>query len=326
MRALHATQPPIVHCDLKSHNVLLWSGKQRAKVADFGLAKPIQTSMATATGGGGGTLAWSAPETFDGKFSEKSDVFSFAVVVYEILTRKLPHEGKSPQEVTKLLFLTEADKPLAERRPDLTLPSIASSPRALVDLMKVAWSDVPAARPSFGQLLVGLEGMSRSKVPLSWMPSVSNTGIDCVNLPDGDEKKAVADAFLSTVSDSRISVLRVERIQNPILWLSYSAYLQSVRKRDQQILKTGTAAATAGDERRWLFHGTNHDTAEKIVAQGFNRSFCGKNATVYGKGVSRHFVTHPGCRLDIARGARCVRRCACRCWCTLCGVVSSTKP
>lgn len=38
-------------------------------------------------------------------------------------------------------------------------------------------------------------------------------------------------------------------------------------------------------ERVWLFHGTDEQTVPKIVQQGFNRSFCGKNATLYGKGV-----------------------------------------
>ncbi|OEU13282.1 ADP-ribosylation [Fragilariopsis cylindrus CCMP1102] len=43
--------------------------------------------------------------------------------------------------------------------------------------------------------------------------------------------------------------------------------------------------ALARFERSWLWHGTSEDSIEKIIQQGFNRSFCGKNATVYGKGV-----------------------------------------
>ena len=35
----------------------------------------------------------------------------------------------------------------------------------------------------------------------------------------------------------------------------------------------------------WLFHGTDQETVPKITQQGFNRSFCGKNATAFGKGV-----------------------------------------
>ena len=43
--------------------------------------------------------------------------------------------------------------------------------------------------------------------------------------------------------------------------------------------------ATVDAYERRLFHGTNEETAHRIVAQGFNRSFCGKNATMYGRGV-----------------------------------------
>merc|ERR1712100_804095 len=44
-------------------------------------------------------------------------------------------------------------------------------------------------------------------------------------------------------------------------------------------------AAAARFERKWLYHGTDEATVPKIVQQGFNRSFCGKNATAFGKGV-----------------------------------------
>ena len=47
-------------------------------------------------------------------------------------------------------------------------------------------------------------------------------------------------------------------------------------------------------ERVWLFHGTDEDTVKKIVQQGFNRSFAGKNATAYGKGV--YFARDASCK------------------------------
>ena len=46
-------------------------------------------------------------------------------------------------------------------------------------------------------------------------------------------------------------------------------------------------------ERVWLFHGTDLDTIPKILQQGFNRSFAGKNATVYGVGV--YFARDASC-------------------------------
>merc|ERR1711904_320074 len=74
------------------------------------------------------------------------------------------------------------------------------------------------------------------------------------------------------------------------MWQSYAVKRQTIMSRDQ-----GTSASRL--ERRWLFHGTNLEVLDKIVQQGFNRSFCGKNATMYGKGVyfaaGSHYSARP---------------------------------
>ena len=63
--------------------------------------------------------------------------------------------------------------------------------------------------------------------------------------------------------------VRVEPLHNPTLRRCYDAFLRFSK----------------GDERAWLFHGTTEATSAKIQVDGFNRSFSGKNATLYGKGV-----------------------------------------
>ena len=95
-------------------------------------------------------------------------------------------------------------------------------------------------------------------------------------VPEGQEKNAVVAAFLSSLSAYRVEVLSVERVQNTTLWDTFAAKKQTMLARP---------GATVDKCERSLFHGTDEDTAPKIVAQGFNRSFNGKNATVYGKGV-----------------------------------------
>ena len=73
---------------LKAANVLLSAtdlGRAVAEVGDFGVAMAMQTIKSTQTAGGGtGTLAWMSPEAFKGNFSEKSDMFSFAMLIYEV--------------------------------------------------------------------------------------------------------------------------------------------------------------------------------------------------------------------------------------------------
>ena len=95
-------------------------------------------------------------------------------------------------------------------------------------------------------------------------------------LPEGREKDTVVAAFLSSLSAYQVEVLSVERVQNETLWRTYAAKKVTMQVR---------SGATVDECERLLFHGTDEDTAPKIVAQGFNRSFCGKNATMYGKGV-----------------------------------------
>lgn len=74
------------------------------------------------------------------------------------------------------------------------------------------------------------------------------------------------------------------------MWQSYVVKRQTICYRENE-MKDGNASEDAQRraqqraERRWLWHGTNVEVMEKIMQQGFNRSFCGKNATMYGKGV-----------------------------------------
>lgn len=89
----------------------------------------------------------------------------------------------------------------------------------------------------------------------------------------------MAEAFLKTLNRSMISVVKIERVENMSLWQSFAVKRQTVLQRD------GDPSKAAQLERVWLFHGTSPDTVPKIVNQGFNRSFCGKNATRFGKGV-----------------------------------------
>ncbi|XP_077985628.1 protein mono-ADP-ribosyltransferase PARP14-like isoform X2 [Glandiceps talaboti] len=69
-------------------------------------------------------------------------------------------------------------------------------------------------------------------------------------------------------------VLQIERIQNPKLYLQYRVSRENM----------GAKNPTDTTNERTLFHGTSVDTVEKINGGGFNRSFAGKNATMYGKG------------------------------------------
>lgn len=127
--------------------------------------------------------------------------------------------------------------------------------------------------------------------PENWTPVSDPTVVELVRLDvHSDEKKEVVRAFMSTLKNKTVKVAKVERIQNLAMWQSFVVKRETIcyRERDRN--------ETDGDhlnkqkvierfERCWLWHGTNADVMDKIMQQGFNRSFCGKNATMYGKGV-----------------------------------------
>merc|ERR1712022_11779 len=99
---------------------------------------------------------------------------------------------------------------------------------------------------------------------------------------DGPEKEKVVSAFRATLPPS-VRVLEVQRVQNVSMWQSYAVKRSTVLAREQKGKQQSHGQGRF--ERVWLFHGTDEETVPKIVQQGFNRSFCGKNATMYGKGV-----------------------------------------
>ena len=125
------------------------------------------------------------------------------------------------------------------------------------------------------------------KPPGTWSPMNKNqTVAKQVLLPPGPEFDQVCQAFMKTLNSS-IKVVDVQRIQNRSLWNQYAT-------KGWDVISREGPSSQARCERVWLFHGTDEDTVEKIIHQGFNRSFAGKNATAYGKGV--YFARDASCK------------------------------
>ncbi len=96
---IHSKQ--ILHCDMKSSNILI-DESWNIKLADFGLSKkiiginPLEDSKTSRVG----TPNWMAPEICRGeKYTDKADVYSFGLIVWEIVTREVPYRELSPNEI-----------------------------------------------------------------------------------------------------------------------------------------------------------------------------------------------------------------------------------
>ena len=86
---LHQCNPPILHRDLKSLNLLLDDG-MHCKLADFGWTRSLSNYMTNKIG----TYQWMAPEVISGKvYTEKADVFSFGIIMWEVASREPPYKS-----------------------------------------------------------------------------------------------------------------------------------------------------------------------------------------------------------------------------------------
>uniref|UniRef100_A0A8P0PBL7 Tyrosine-protein kinase n=2 Tax=Canis lupus familiaris TaxID=9615 RepID=A0A8P0PBL7_CANLF len=135
-----------IHRDLRSANILVGNGLI-CKIADFGLARLIEDNEYTARQGAKFPIKWTAPEAaLYGRFTIKSDVWSFGILLTELVTKgRVPYPGMNNREV------------LEQVERGYRMPCPQDCPISLHELMIHCWKKDPEERPTFEYLQGFLE-------------------------------------------------------------------------------------------------------------------------------------------------------------------------
>ncbi|GMF28621.1 unnamed protein product [Phytophthora lilii] len=148
---LHSLEPPVIHRDLKSRNILL-NQMHEAKLTDFGISRERLDRTMTA---GVGTSLWMAPEVMTGeKYDDKADMFSFGVVLSELDAHTLPYT-QTQQEMQHSHGRQMTDATLLQRvaMGTVSVTFSAAGPQSMVELGNACVSVDPTKRPSAAEAL-----------------------------------------------------------------------------------------------------------------------------------------------------------------------------
>ncbi|KAL7195773.1 hypothetical protein ACSBR1_035915 [Camellia fascicularis] len=153
MNYLHNCNPPIVHRDLKSPNLLV-DRKYTVKVCDFGLSR-LKANTFLSSKSAAGTPEWMAPEVLrDEPSNEKSDVYSFGVILWELMTLQQPWSNLNASQVVAAVGF----KGNRLEIPRDINPLIAS-------IIKACWANEPWKRPSFASIMESLRPLIKPLTP-----------------------------------------------------------------------------------------------------------------------------------------------------------------
>jgi serine/threonine-protein kinase len=162
----YAHRAGLIHCDLKPQNILI-SGDQRAKITDFGIARALSTIQREEEH----DVVWGSPQYFSPEQaagsppSPASDVYALGVVLFEMLTGRLPFEADDPDELAQLHLSALPPSPRT------LIPAI---PPSLEQIVLKVLAKEPSARyrsaDQLGRVLAPFTGEAGPEAALEAMP------------------------------------------------------------------------------------------------------------------------------------------------------------
>lgn len=247
MNYLHSRN--IIHRDLKSPNILI-STNDVLKISDFGTSRQWNersTKMSFA-----GTVAWMAPEVIRNEpCSEKVDIWSYGVVMWELLSCETPYKDVDSNAI---IWGVGSNS--------LHLPIPTTCPDGFRLLMKQCWSAKPRNRPSFRQILMHLdlaavEILSTPKdtyfrTQATWKEEIREymQNIKQDGLPGKEELFQRWREELRHAQDIRLHYERkLERTNN--LYIELTACMLQVEQRELEVIRKEASLAIGSDHRAY---------------------------------------------------------------------------
>ena len=219
MQFLHSRS--IVHRDLKSLNVL-FDTRGFAHICDFGFSRREDGKMTQSIG----TVQWMAPEVLESgcAYGSKVDVYSFGIVLWEVLTREMPFAGLDTQTITAMVVSNDA-------RPEIPV----GAPEGLAKLIRKCWDRSPDVRPTFDDIVkllqtgdILLQGADKKKFLEYASQFEGQVNYQIVHIESQLEESSLGEEkfiqFIETLEREGVPPNLVERC-----WLKFMNHLTSSR-------------------------------------------------------------------------------------------------
>ncbi|XP_013867294.1 mitogen-activated protein kinase kinase kinase 7 [Austrofundulus limnaeus] len=271
---LHAMKPKaLIHRDLKPPNLLLVARGTVLKICDFGTACDIHTYMTNNKG----SAAWMAPEVFEGSnYSEKCDVFSWSIILWEVITRRKPFEEIGGSAFCIMWAVHRGTRP----------PLIKDLPEPIETLMTRCWDKEPSRRPSMMEVRDTMSHLmkyfpgSDEPLSLSHQSSSNRSGsssstssaegtIDGYHDDDTQHRTSADSEETLQDSESRIS-LQVRPSKQSAAWRPSLSRTSSVNS--QSHAHSSSSVNTCGQsELRMTFSSTGSNGSESPVPSAYQK-------------------------------------------------------
>ncbi|XP_065878327.1 G-type lectin S-receptor-like serine/threonine-protein kinase SD2-5 [Euphorbia lathyris] len=197
----------IVHLDIKPQNILL-DADLNAKISDFGLSKLIERDQSQVVTTMRGTPGYMAPELFSSVITEKADVYSFGIVVMEIVCARKNLDRNQPEGSMHLLpiFMKKAEEEQLIDMVDKNSENMQLQQLQVVEMMKLAIWCLQCdytRRPSMPMVVKALEGAMEVETDLNYNTIPNPTTMAAAATSRGAELAITTPLFPSVLSAPR---------------------------------------------------------------------------------------------------------------------------